>query len=329
MKYLYVLVSNSNDYYSEQAFISILSLKLHTPNCFVVLLTEQNTSKYLRQCFDELITLIDECKVVNLDDKYSNMEKSRILKTTMRQHINGDFLFIDCDTVICDDLSDIEICNYNMACVLDNHMVVSKHWRKDIIKKNAVKCGFNESLSFDYHFNSGVIYCKDNQYTRAFFEVWHSLWLNTHDKGIHQDQISLHQANVVYDGFITEIGGQWNCQLVNGGVRFLSDAKIIHYFSSFNPCYGNPFLIDNTDILKRIRKERSLFPELELWIQNPKKAISNDSTLLGNAIPKKVLYDSLLASLIWLYMHNKRIYNCMNFICKGLASFAKKIKIIN
>lgn len=41
MKYLYALISNSNDYFAEQLLISVFSLKYYNPSAFVSLLTDK------------------------------------------------------------------------------------------------------------------------------------------------------------------------------------------------------------------------------------------------------------------------------------------------
>ena len=40
MKYVYALVSSATDYYLEQAFVSMFSLKHHMPDAYVVLMPQ-------------------------------------------------------------------------------------------------------------------------------------------------------------------------------------------------------------------------------------------------------------------------------------------------
>lgn len=327
MKYLYVLVSNTKDYYSEQAFISIYSLKLKTPNAFVSLLVDDLTSEYLKNNFQELLKSVHEVKVIELDSKYSNKEKSRILKTTMRQHIDGDFLFIDCDTVICEDLSEIEKCECDIGCVLDNHVKIDKHWCKDFFITNAKKCGFEESILSNTHFNSGVIYCKDNPKTHNFFAQWYSLWNKTKEKGIIIDQTSFNQVNAVENWHIKELDGKWNCQIINGGCKFLANAKIIHYFATLNPIFGNPYLIDDKNIFEEIKAKHFITESVKDMLDNPRNLIDCNSTLLGSTIPRGMLYFGSLFHLVYLYKKSKFLYKCFSFILGKLYRFINYIAL--
>ena len=314
MKYLYVLVSNSTDFYSEQAFLSIYSLKLKTPNAFVSLLVDNHTAEYLEKKFQELIKSVNEFKVIELDKEYSNKEKSRILKTTMRQQIDGDFLFIDCDTVICDDLSEIEKCQLDIACVLDSHVPVSIHWGKIWMMKNYKKCGFTESINKPTHFNSGVIYCKDNPITRKFFADWACLMQQSVKAGIYIDQPSFNQADIINGSLIKELTGEWNCQLVQGGVKYLCNAKIIHYFAS-QKNFRSPYLLADKKILDDIRVQRKITDKIMSFFLNPKAAISEQSRLLSPDIPIELFFHQPFSELVYIYRNQTFVYKILRFIC--------------
>lgn len=314
MKYLYVLVSNSTDFYSEQAFLSIYSLKLKTPNAFVSLLVDNHTAEYLEKKFQELIKSVNEFKVIELDKEYSNKEKSRILKTTMRQQIDGDFLFIDCDTVICDDLSEIEKCQLDIACVLDSHVPVSIHWGKIWMMKNYKKCGFTESINKPTHFNSGVIYCKDNPITRKFFADWACLMQQSVKAGIYIDQPSFNQADIINGSLIKELTGEWNCQLVQGGVKYLCNAKIIHYFASQKQ-FRSPYLLSNQKIFEDIKNKRYISEEHCAMLYNPKTAIDENARLQSPDIAMELFFHQPFLELVHIYRKHKLCYK----ILRGLS----------
>ncbi|MBQ3784439.1 MAG: hypothetical protein II838_13540 [Lachnospiraceae bacterium] len=310
MKYLYVLVSNLADYYSEQAFLSIYSLKLKTPNAFISLLVDNQTAEYLKTEFQELIKSVDEFKEVELDSKYTNKEKSRILKTTMRQHIEGDFLFIDCDTVICEDLSEIEKCEFDIGCVLDTHVPMSRHSFHDWIIRNYKKCGFEESLSSDFHFNSGVIYCKDNSKVKHFFDDWYTLWKTSYEKGIDIDQPAFNQANVINHNIISEISNKWNCQLVHGGFKYILEAKIIHYFAS-NKYFKSPYILADNAILKEIRLQKAIPNKYADLVSNSRVAIDEQSTLLSSDISREIFDHQPFREIVYIYNKHSFLYKIL------------------
>lgn len=322
MKILYVLVSNANDYYAEQAFLSIKSLRLQMPNAHVALLVDNNTAKYIESNFMELKHEIDEYKVINLDSNISNKIKSRILKTTMRQHIDGDFLFIDCDTIICSDLSDIENCGYDIASVLDSHVLVDRHWNQKWIKKNYIKCGFDESEKNNSHFNSGVIFCKDNVQTKKFFSDWASLMHKSIDVGCSIDQAAFNQANVINSGIIKELPGTWNCQLVHGGVKYISNAKIIHYFASIKK-FRSPYLLADKNILKDIRNNKKITEHVLLLLKNPRTAIDEKAPLLSPEIPIAIFFHEPFMELVYIYNHFQFLYKFLRCLCMLFGKFHK------
>ena len=137
MKYVYVLTSTSKDLYYEQCLMSVFSLKAHNPNAQVQILVDNKTAESftVENKRDGLKELGAEIVSVDFDESVKNVERSRRLKTTIPEHITGDFLFIDCDTIICDDLSDIEKIDAKFAAVLDGHVPLSKHKHKEYFVK--------------------------------------------------------------------------------------------------------------------------------------------------------------------------------------------------
>ena len=167
----------------------------------------------------------------------------------MRRHLNGDFLFIDCDTIICDDFSNFD-CDKLIAMVLDRNCKLSdKRDNGETIKKAAFCCGFDLS-NYDNYFNSGVIWVKDSNETRQFFEEWHKNWKETLKIGMCVDQLSLNHVicNIKKD-IVGELDGEWNCQvsLNPAGIRYIANAHIIHYFNTNSK---SPYLLCNETLIR-------------------------------------------------------------------------------
>lgn len=109
-----------------------------------------------------------------LPEKYNMAARSRILKTKMRELIAGDFLYIDCDTIICESLENIQNIK-NSAAVLDGHSRVTTDLTKiQLIIERAERFHFSVGYH-DKHFNSGVLWCKDDEKTKTFFQRWNRL----------------------------------------------------------------------------------------------------------------------------------------------------------
>ena len=93
MKFLYILTSGNEDLYYEQIYLSITSLLLYNPEAFIVLLTDDITVRSLTGPRSKILELVKECKVISLPTEQSKKVRSRLLKTNMRNLIEGKFLY--------------------------------------------------------------------------------------------------------------------------------------------------------------------------------------------------------------------------------------------
>lgn len=133
-KIIYVLVSNENDCYLEQALVSIYSLRLYNPDANLLLLVDEETSRTLENGIRKLIlNYVSKLVIVDVPFHYSKQQKSRYIKTSLRSQVIGDFLFIDCDTIINEELKDIDNLSCEIAAVPDCHLSIKYSWMKTII----------------------------------------------------------------------------------------------------------------------------------------------------------------------------------------------------
>ena len=308
IKVVYVLTASLNDYYYEQFFLSYTSLRLHSPKVDVYLLVDEETFSYINDNHNELLNEL-ECISVSFKKEYSTKERSRILKCTMRKHIQGDFLYIDCDTIVCTDISSISKIQHTSA-VLDNHELVNEIYPEFLRPlRNAEQFGF--SVGFHKkHFNSGVMWCKDNEETHELFDLWYQLWLQTNKNGIVIDQLSLNEANNRLKGVIHELAGEWNCQL-RYGFRFIHKAKIIHYFASVDnktQKLSYSFLLSDKELLKKIRQENRINLETMKLLKNPKDAFAIYVVLEVGSFEHIFLNSNYMSLARYCYLKIPNIY---------------------
>lgn len=237
IKYLYVCTSSQRDLFLEQTFASIVSLKQKMPKAFVVLLIDKCTELTLTDGRERIKDLVDELVVRNLDANLSGKVRSRILKTSMRNCVDGDFLYIDSDTVILEDLSEIENVPCDLGGVQDSHVSLSKNpmlQKKDHLKELSKLNSDRAFFSSEIYINGGVLFARDVPKNREFFRLWNKYYLEFLKKeNISQDQPTLSLVNYLMGFPIYELNGKWNCQL-NYGASFYRKVKILHYFSSVN-----------------------------------------------------------------------------------------------
>lgn len=229
LRVVYVVVSSENDIYLEQSYISALSLKRHNKRTEIIFITDNETYSNLRGWRLEEFDVADRVIEVNLNPKNGPLLRSRILKTTLPLYISSEFLFIDSDTLILRNIEDIETLEiHEIGCVLDLHVPFQSNPDKDVtIQKGN---GFFDYEDVESYYNSGVIWVKSNNRTRAFFEAWHSNYLEGAKRGIFLDQPSLAVTSKDYD-IVSALSPEWNCQ-AGFGLTYYSRAKIFHYFSS-------------------------------------------------------------------------------------------------
>ena len=104
---VYTLISSEKDYFLEELWVSLYSLRQFHPEVTVNVLVDESTKKYMER-FPKLCDMITNIVVVLVPENYNAKQRSRVIKTTVRNVIDGAYLFIDTDTVICKPLDDID-----------------------------------------------------------------------------------------------------------------------------------------------------------------------------------------------------------------------------
>ena len=273
MKYVYVLTSTEKDLYYEQCLMSVFSLRHYMPEAEIVILTDNKTNSTFTGKREEINKYVSSIVSVDFPETAGNIERSRVLKTTIPEHISGDFLFIDCDTIICESLSDIEKIDSPIAAVLDGHVPLNEHKHKDYFLKREKKMGYTGTAKQGFHINSGVILFRDSAKSREFFKKWHELWeYSFRVKHDHHDQGAFNEAFYKCGFGDVQLSGEWNCQISQGGLEFLEHAKIIHYFSSeaAGKNYISYYKLADKALQLRIKENGSIPEDIQKMILNPK-----------------------------------------------------------
>lgn len=230
-KIVYVLVSSGNDIYIEQAYMSIWSCKYYNPDATIVLATDSATKQHLDK-YIAMKGLISEFVIHEFNPDVSNFERSRFLKTSLRSIIEGDFLFVDTDTIFCDTIKEIDGIISDIAMVENLHIptLESSPYKNTIYKR--LSDFFNIKPNKDCaYYNSGVIYSKDSQVSSDFYNAWHKNWsISKFNPGGIYDQASLLKTVLEYPDYVHPLGGIYNVQ-ISASIKYLYSGKIIHFFN--------------------------------------------------------------------------------------------------
>jgi len=233
-KIVYAIASKMDGLYFEQAYISMTSLRIYNPEAWVILVVDDFSNRVLENKLFSFDSLINEKKVIEIiNPKLTTNQRSRWLKTSLREHIQGDFLFIDADTVICSKLDEIDEFESDMGAVPDFHVSLVSNPFSDLYLVPQCKTIKHVPYQEKFYFNSGVICVKDNEKTRNFYDRWHKDWKRGIIYGINYDQPTFNKTNHMFGSMIKELHGSWNCQLKFGLPFYGGTIKILHYLITF------------------------------------------------------------------------------------------------
>jgi lipopolysaccharide biosynthesis glycosyltransferase len=314
MQYLYTLTSSLNDTYYEQFLLSVSSLRLLMPDVEVILLCDSKTKETFTGKRSGYEKFVSKVIVADVPSAMSQVEVSRWIKTSMRRLVSGDFLFIDCDTIITDDLSSITELSIQFGACLDKHSLVDRHGKRNSIIEIEKQLGFTSYLS-GKHFNSGVILCADIPETHAIFNRWHELWLFSNSKNIVRDQPSFNMAIYENSSFFTELDGTWNCQIAFNGLPYLTNSKTIHYFASDLVMHTSPYILASDNFYKKI-KETGVIPNevLEL-LKNPRAAFASEARIIADEDMLTIMNSSLFEFVFLMKKNAPAFFNFLNRLC--------------
>lgn len=315
MKFVYVLVSNEKDTYYEQTIISVSSLLQHNSSANVVIIVDQGTAETFsgKRTVHEKLGV--EIKEIQVPEAYNNRDRSRFLKTTMYNYIDEDFLFIDGDTLICDELrcdsSEIDP-SMSIGMVLDRHQKISENSYENFYDLRAKPLGWSSGYQ-DKHFNSGVIWVKKSDDAQKFFNEWHKLWKETLEKySVVYDQTALNEVNARLNGVVKEMDGVWNCQATRRSsfLKYLHEAKIMHYYASFGlTCFD----LANKKIQRTVLNDSH--KALDAIMANPKVAFSSVQDVNADLTSVKIQRTAFYRAIAFMYKRLGFAYRAIDKIC--------------
>lgn len=279
-KIIYTLVSEEKDIYLEQALVSAYSCRFYNPDAEIILMVDDVTNQSLTGKRAEIDKYISKRVVIECPKAYSNKEKSRYLKTTIRQNVTGDFLFIDCDTVICESLADIDNVNADVAMVPDTHVEYKEYPFYDYMNGVLMKLYGTDVSQDEYYFNSGAMFVRDTPLAHQLFRFWNQRWEESRRKGIVTDQQALFKANHDMGDVIRLLSGIYNCQ-IGLSVQYFHEAKILHYFNAqmLKKTDFSPFFLRS--FYEKVKMDEGITPDTEQLIRTAKSQFSSPTLIVS------------------------------------------------
>ena len=336
MKYVYVLTSTPKDLYYEQALMSAYSLRNHMPDAEIIVLVDNKTNESFTEENKRTALKKYAIQIISIDFENSvpNVDRSRLIKTSIPEYIEGSFLYIDCDTIICDDLSEIENADAVTGGVLDGHVMLNEHIHKKYFLARDKKLGFSGTKALGANINGGLVLAKadtpeQKAETNELFKQWNEIWrysaYTKHDK---HDQSALNEANFRTGLKMKFLDGKWNCQPSHGGLAYLRDAKIIHYYSSefSGKNYIPYYKLADKELQMRIKEAGDIPDDIKSMIDEPKFQF-NSVHLINDSRIVSIMQSPLTFTLADIKAHCPPLFNFMEAVCSGVRGLGKKLKV--
>ncbi len=230
-KVVYAIVAGPKSPFLDWATVSILLTKNLHKDFPIVLCTDDQTLAFIKKTNHKILGLIDEISCIQAFDG-TPRERSRWVKTNIRQNVRGDFIYIDADAIPVGPLDRLYQHDADMAATNEltmPHTIVN--WYED-----ACTC-LNWQYSRDHYFNSGIFFLRDSERGRHFGTMWNKKWLQwrEHDKsGISADQPSFNSSLIELDVQMHLLPRRYNVFMLHPNVCE-KDPRIFHYPASIRP----------------------------------------------------------------------------------------------
>lgn len=290
MKYVYILVGSPVGFYFEQTLVSLASLKYVCPSAKITLLVDSDTDKVENSILPKIRSYVDEYIVRNFEENIPSVARSRILKTTMRDLIEGDFLYVDADTVWAAPVNENDFSEDVMG-VLDGHCLLNDHPLKPGIEQDFEQTGCNPNVLS--YVNGGVLFVKDSEKGRKFFEIWHEKWLETSKSGYYIDMPSLNYAfKQLYGDDVPLLPENYNAQ-ISRSWKYFPKAKLVHFFTGWMKDVGEKPYVFQRKTFWEIVKREGLNNYVVQMLENPLEAFDGPVQLCDGVdceLKKTALY---------------------------------------
>jgi len=238
---IYVLTSEGLDRYSVMTRISAATARMSNPRARIVVACDHATLDALQQKNDPILNEVDETVAYDTDFT-TPTHRNRDIKVRLRLLRDGDFMFLDSDTVVRDCIGSVwEEYSFDVAGCR-NHCRLNKG--EQIFSGDLdVLDQMNWQPPVGDYLNGGVLFYRDTHGSRDFATHWHKRWMECQRKiGSFRDQPALSKALSESSAVSITLGEPYNAQLhcrleydAESEVKYLDwDASIWHYYNAID-----------------------------------------------------------------------------------------------
>lgn len=214
--------------YVDGACLSIHSLRRFHPTAWVVGVCDQHIHAAVRDTrhpFPDLFDRWIECP----DASGGPVNRSRHIKTSLRQRIEGPFISIDADTLVCGPLDELFENPNDVGFTIDRFFPDAPGSFPAWLRPFYSRLGWPPTTRY---FSGGIFQASDTPAAAALFSAWHASWRQTVEIGIVSDQPSLNRAIATTPHSMTEYPESFNWFVGRADQETTADTRVISFLAS-------------------------------------------------------------------------------------------------
>ena len=210
-RFCYVLTTTGRDTFADMTYASAMFLRQVHPEAEVICLCDAPSHRALEASQHSLLEVVDRTQSVETLDG-SPGYRNRFVKTQMRQVVEGDFVYLDADTLVVRHVDEMLACTAPMGAIA-NHSSAGDPAEIPSDERSIIEM-MGWPLPRQSYINGGVLLLRDCETTRRFGGLWHNKWLELTRHGQYRDQPSLNSAltdsGIDFDLLDSRFNGQIN-----------------------------------------------------------------------------------------------------------------------
>ena len=210
--------------------ISALLVRRTSPGLETALVVDRQTAAALDAARHPLLHAVDHVVTSDAGDADPRV-RSRRVKTSVRQLVDGDLIFLDADTVPIRPIDAIAAIDADFAAVPEpeGSLEAISRWYPPACDALGWKC------PEERYFNSGVFLLRETEAGRWLGAEWASRWERWQDydtSGRPADQPALNAALTEFKGVQASMPQRYNVMVGLSGRADVPDPVVFHFFAS-------------------------------------------------------------------------------------------------
>lgn len=224
----YALVSSGEDKYAKLAAISCATLRRVNPSAKITLVCDEvslplvlRSPLHVAEKFDSVVEVITGLA--------TPMLRSRYLKINMRKCLDGDWLYMDVDTIVVRPIDRVFEIAGDLVAAADRHRGKPFATLPTYMQPYYERMGW--SWPVNRYYNSGVLLMRDTRASHRMADLWMSKWRSGQQIGLNVDQPSFNSA--IFDSKISvgSLPSRYNA-MVSALPVLIRGASVLHMYES-------------------------------------------------------------------------------------------------